>query len=641
MSCDCGRLKYSMWAGAGQVFDSRGLADIIRPVLGVWSPKRPHKFLGVQNRMPNQIKRWLICTGLLAVGILVIGGSTSAAELAQPRDAGSPVYLEQISASIGSVNTQHALSALSSAGMGDLVSETFESDFPSGWWVYDAISQSTGLDYYWGSTVYTRAEGTHSGSAVRGGLDGASLTDTATYAAAVDAWMVYGPVSLHGAQEARLDFVYLKPSASGALTVAVATDFDPIRLTGTFTGVMLGPATGWTTGTLPLSSYVGKDVYVAFRYRTPSGGNAANGPFVDDIHLRANYRLWMPVASDWQLQISKTLSAGVVWPGQPFVYSITVNNRGMADATGVVISDVVPVSMTFVSADSGYSFANQELSWHGLTVPAGGSIVRHVTLAVPAGASLGTVALDKYSVSVPPNPVVFYGPYVSVAVPFTYLDDFSNPASGWPIQYYDDSLSHCPPPGPWYANYLPGGGYGVGVGCAWNGIIVPAPVRIADASTFTLEVDLRSRQDFMWYSSYGVFFNGSEDLRQVYIVRLFQGQDPPEYAVYRWPNFQGSSDDQPPPERLTYDTCWLCTGLDYAWNHMLVRRHGPTFEVWMGAGKGIQNLVRYFVITESDTSFVNSNHVRVGVHQGNFEWRFPGNNASYEFDNFGLSPAVR
>ena len=90
---------------------------------------------------------------------------------------------------------------------------------------------------------------------------------------------------------------------------------------------------------------------------------------------------------------------------------------------------------------------------------------------------------------------------------------------------------------------------------------------------------------------------------------------------------------------LTYGECWTCTGLDYDWNHMLIRRHGPTFEVWMGAGKGTQNLVRYGVF--NDNTFVDSNHVRVGVHQGNFEWRFPGNNASYEFDNFGLSPAVR
>lgn len=590
--------------------------------------------------MANRIKRWLLCAGLLAIGILMIGGSTSATELVRLPSTESAIHIDQASPPAGRVQAPHAPSALSSVGMGDLMSETFESNFPSGWWVYDAISPTTGLDYYWSSTAYTSAEGAQSGSAVRGGLAGAGLTDTASYTAAVDAWMVYGPVSLKRAHQAQLDFAYyFKPTASGVLTVAVSTDYDPGSRTGTFSEAAYLPTTGWVTKTQSLDSYVGRDIYVAFRYRTPNGGNAADGPFVDDVHVKANYRVWMPLVSLWQLDISKTLPSGAVWPGQSFVYTITVNNRNTADATGVVISDVVPISMTFVGADGAYTYANRELGWRDLTVPAGGSIVRHVTLAVPSGASLGSVILDKYAVSVPPNPTILYGPPVPVSIAFTYFDDFSNAASGWPIQYYDESLSHCPPPGPWYANYLPGGGYGIGVGCAWNGIVVPAPARIADASTFTLEVDLRSHQDFMWYSSYGVFFNGSEDLRQLYIVRLFQGQDPPEWAAYRWLNFQGSSDDQPQPVTLTYGRCWTCTGVDYAWNHMVVRRQGPAFDVWMGAGKGTSNLVRYGVF--DDNEFVDSNHVRVGVHQGNFEWRFPGNNASYEFDNFRLSPAVR
>jgi hypothetical protein len=220
-----------------------------------------------------------------------------------------------------------------------------------------------------------------------------------------------------------------------------------------------------------------------------------------------------------------------------------------------------------------------------------------------------------------------------------YNEDFSNPASGWPTSYYDPALGYCPAPGPWYGQYLPTGGYGLALGCAWNGIVVPGPVRIADTTNFTLEVDLRSRQDFLWYSSYGIFFNGSEDLRQMYIVRLFQGEDPPEWAAYRWPNFQGSSNDRPGPELLTFGRCWTCTGTDYAWNHLLVRRRGAAFEVWMGSGQGTQNLERVAII--NDGTFADNNHVRVGIHQGNFEWGHPGDNPSSEFDNFRLSPATR
>ncbi len=101
------------------------------------------------------------------------------------------------------------------------------------------------------------------------------------------------------------------------------------------------------------------------------------------------------------------------------------------------------------------------------------------------------------------------------------------------------------------ASAATGSSASAGVSCAWNGIVVPGPVRIADTTHFTIEVDARSAQDFLWMSSYGLFFNRSEDLRQMYIVRLFQGLQPPEYAVYRWQNFEGSSDDRPPPILLS------------------------------------------------------------------------------------------
>jgi hypothetical protein len=57
----------------------------------------------------------------------------------------------------------------------------------------------------------------------------------------------------------------------------------------------------------------------------------------------------------------------------------------------------------------------------------------------------------------------------------------------------------------------------------------------------------------------------------------------------------------------------------------------------MGASGG--TLTRWAVIT--DNTYVDNNHVQVGVHQGNFEWGFAGNNVSYQFDDFELSPAVR
>ena len=219
---------------------------------------------------------------------------------------------------------------------------------------------------------------------------------------------------------------------------------------------------------------------------------------------------------------------------------------------------------------------------------------------------------------------------------FTFFDDFSNPATGWLVNDFDaKEYERYKLPGPWHAHYLSGGGYGVNTVYAWTGRLYPSPARIADSTTFTVEADMRSLQDYLWYSSYGIFFNGSKDLRQVYVVRLHQGQDPPQWAAYYWPNFLGGSDDLPPPELLTIGTCRTCNGADYAWNHMLIRRQGPALEVWMGRPG---NLAR--MATISDTRLMDDQHLRVGFFQGNFEWAAGLPAHTYEFSHFHLTPAT-
>jgi uncharacterized repeat protein (TIGR01451 family) len=593
--------------------------------------------------MSGRTNRWLLCLGLLVMGMLLAGGTVTTGA-AQPRNAAGPIRIEQVSPLASEVESPQA-PALTSVGMGDLMSQTFEfgGAFPAGWQVYDAISPTVGLDYFWSTTAFTRAEGASSAVAVQGGLDGATLTDTADYTAAVDSWMVYGPVSLASVWQAQLGFAYtFTPTASGAFTVGVSTDYDPISRTGTFSEMMLAPTAGWTTTLRDLSSYAGQKVYVAFRYQTTDGGNAADGPFVDDVHVRANYRAMFPLISKWMLALGKSASSNVVWAGQSLVYSLTVYNKDTAAASGVLLTDTVPTGTVFVSADGGGTFnaASRVVSWSGLTMPAQSSVVRHLTITVPSGDLIGFRVVNKdYAISVPPNPMTMFGLPITTPVAFDSLDDFSNPASGWPIGSWTGGIECYPPPGSWRAGYMTGGTYGVNTGCAWNGMVYPSPVRIADTTNFTLEVDLRSNQEDLWYSSYGVFFNGSEDLRQMYIVRLFQGLEPPEFAIYRWQNFQGSSDDQPPPIMHQWGTCNECDGRDYAWNHIVVRRRGAWFEVYMGKSGGA--LARQATIF--DDAYIDSNHARVGVHHGNFEWRGDAGAAyyAYVFDNFRLSPATR
>jgi hypothetical protein len=164
-------------------------------------------------------------------------------------------------------------------------------------------------------------------------------------------------------------------------------------------------------------------------------------------------------------------------------------------------------------------------------------------------------------------------------------------------------------------------------------------VRSADPANFVIQADMRSNQDFLFQTSYGLFFNASEDLKQMYIVRIFQGLDPMDLGVYIWHRFDGSSNDN--VEIIYYGKCLPCNSADGAWNRLLVQRQGNAFEVWAGpTGGGLSRVAGPFVGGHA-SQYVDQNHTRVGVHQGNFEWGWHGNVIAYVFDNFGLTPARR
>jgi hypothetical protein len=243
---------------------------------------------------------------------------------------------------------------------------------------------------------------------------------------------------------------------------------------------------------------------------------------------------------------------------------------------------------------------------------------------------------------VPPDAFQLYGPPVSTSIAGEFFDDFTDPTTGWPVGDYDENTRTCvPPPGSWRAHYLPGGDYGVMTSCDRAAQLYPAPVRLADPQQFSMEADMRSNQADLWYSSYGLFFNGIEDLHEVYTVDLYQGMDPPEFDIRYWENFNWSDQIWPPADTRFWGTCWSCTGADYAWNHMLVKRLGATVEVWMGSGRGRANLAR--VATISYSKATGSQYNRAGFIHSNFEWR--GDSGPYLYDyifgNFRLSPAVR
>ncbi len=76
------------------------------------------------------------------------------------------------------------------------------------------------------------------------------------------------------------------------------------------------------------------------------------------------------------LNITKSVSAGVVEPEQELTYTIRVSNPGLTDASGVTITDSVPEGTTFVAASDGGRVVNGVVTWDNLSVSAGGALVR-------------------------------------------------------------------------------------------------------------------------------------------------------------------------------------------------------------------------------------------------------------------------
>ena len=82
---------------------------------------------------------------------------------------------------------------------------------------------------------------------------------------------------------------------------------------------------------------------------------------------------------------------GIAEPGETLTYTITLSNSGGVSATGVGITDALDPNVGFVSADNGGTFGAGLVTWTGLTVPAGGSLVltvqTQVVAPIPAGAT--------------------------------------------------------------------------------------------------------------------------------------------------------------------------------------------------------------------------------------------------------------
>nr|CAA6803257.1 MAG: Unknown protein [uncultured Thiotrichaceae bacterium] len=72
-----------------------------------------------------------------------------------------------------------------------------------------------------------------------------------------------------------------------------------------------------------------------------------------------------------------------VRPGNQFIYRLEVVNDGPQDAANVVIEDKLPPQVTYISNDSGATYANGTLTWTLNSLPNGATATLDITVQVP------------------------------------------------------------------------------------------------------------------------------------------------------------------------------------------------------------------------------------------------------------------
>ena len=205
----------------------------------------------------------------------------------------------------------------------------------------------------------------------------------------------------------------------------------------------------------------------------------------------------------------KTVQPSNPSPGALVNYSISMENIGADDIDSIVITDTVPLSLTYkegsLDATSGsWSFQDGLITWTG-SVPTSNFVDINFSAIVPLTMPFSTTVNNTAFINTPigdfNRSVGFeiglyqiFLPCASRACLPSYTDNFSNPSSGWPIESGD---------GYWmgYQN----GEYYIAVNEGW----MAWAVQDFGVSDFQIEVD--ARPSVSLYGGVALLFSATDD----------------------------------------------------------------------------------------------------------------------------------
>jgi photosystem II stability/assembly factor-like uncharacterized protein len=146
-------------------------------------------------------------------------------------------------------------------------------------------------------------------------------------------------------------------------------------------------------------------------------------------HGRGAFRTYDTTAVP-ALRLSQTDAGVPVGPSSRLDYTLTVDNTGNADATGVRITAPIPAHTSFLDADNGGTNVHQAATWSGLTIPAGKSVTVHLGVRIAKSKTLRSIVDDGVRVTSAQGPFTtgspvttpIAPPYAAAVTPATQTD---------------------------------------------------------------------------------------------------------------------------------------------------------------------------------------------------------------------------
>lgn len=115
------------------------------------------------------------------------------------------------------------------------------------------------------------------------------------------------------------------------------------------------------------------------------------------------------------LQLTKTALPDPVFPGSPLTYTLNLYNNSIITATGLIISDVLPLQTAFAWSSGGGQFTGGSVIWHAPTLDPRATLRLTWLVTVSQNAS-GTIVNADYAASADQLSEPVSGPPLSVAV---------------------------------------------------------------------------------------------------------------------------------------------------------------------------------------------------------------------------------